>query len=854
MRLSNVIFGLLLLPTLCPAQTQNVSISGVVKDSSTSAPLSGVIVNLARFSRSDTTDASGAFLFNFTAAAGDLRTGPETRLRAGGDGALDIFLAHRSEVSVRAYSLNGRLLSSLSETWNPGGYGVPPPVAGTGVFLYRISLGGKEYSFKCTKMKSGPAGRPIRRDPLGGASRGDARTPGKKAIGSLVQDSLECTRDGYYTKKVATTLNARTLSIAMKPIVLPGGVRPGRWDLASARDSMMQVWVNPNGKTVDSIVATVSMYCISTATSFTFSVTGPFAMAQNGVVAIGDSIKLQFTETTVSGTFYTKQTIGMSTGRDCSWSNIIYFGGGGYMIQTQSHSYHSFTMPSPGIFTSVFYTLRITGEHGTVRKYPDRVWFLPGDSVELYATADTLYGFRGWSGVSAVFEGGRAKVGMNSDKTVVARFEPNFSLTVEAAHGSCQRIPWQSSYAPGDTVKLVPSANYEYRFTGWSGPVLRTSADTAWVSMDASKTVTANFSRIFYLWVTGQHGTAIMQPKKEYFLPGEMDTVRLIAKPDSGFRFLTWSGPTIGTSRDTAWVVVDTTKIITVEFGPDRIRGFYRVIPADDQVDALDFSPDGVDVAIAVKGAAHILDKATGVEKKWVGNNVIIYDVEYPANAGQLLITNWHGSSELWDITTGTMLHSYESHICGNAVSISPDQTKVAAGGFKTLKLFSRETAAVLDSFPGLLSTVKVITFSADGSKIAAGSDFDSSRVFDVSTKTLIKAIFGYGRAFRFSTDGAALRTMDCDGKLLTVDVATGAIRDTVSTRVSAQCAAFSPDGSTVGIGTWNRGISVVSAQTGAELLHFESQHPVTAVAFSPDGSEMLTGDLDGRTILWYVK
>jgi WD40 repeat protein len=855
MRFSKFLFALLFSGGVCLAQTQAVYINGIVKDSASFAPLSGVAVEFHRFSCRDTTDAAGAFLFDFTAAVKGIKAQPGTGLTVGRNGSLDITLVRKAVVNVRAYSLNGRLISAVAGTWNPGHYDVPPPVGASGVFLYRICLDGKQYAFRFTSMDNNQAIRSVRRGIVRSPSRENAATLEKNSLSFPAQDSLEFSKEGYYMKKVGVTWNMRNLTVLLKPIVLRGGVRPGRWDLASAWDSMMQVYVNPGGNSVDSIIATVPMHCISTTNGFTFRAAGPFAIPQNGVVAIGDSIKLQFTESTVTGTFYTKQSISMSTSQQCSWSDISYFGGGGYMIQTYTHTNHTFTMWGPVFFTSTYYTLRITANHGKVTKYPDKNSFLPGDTVELSAIPDTLYGFRGWSGVSAVLEGGRAKVGMNSDRTVVADFEPNFSLTIEAQNGSCERYPWESSYAPGDTVKLVARANFQFRFTGWSGAFLRTSADTAWVLMDASKTVAANFGVVYYLFVTGQHGTATASPTREYFLPGQNETVRLIANPDTGFKFMQWNGPTLRVSQDTAWVMMDTTKTIAIEFGPARIRGIFQASQSD-QIYALDFSQDGLKVAFALRGVAVIYDKNAGTPIKQLGGEeVIIHDLKYVSNGAQMLLTNWYGYAELWDIASGSKLRTFDGPASGgNSVALSPDGAKVATGDFKRLGLFSIETATQTDSFPGLLGTVKKIVFSLDGAKLAAGSQFDSSRVYDIASKTMITAIPGEGKGFRFSADATLLQTIDYSGMLLTIDLTSRAVLKTVNTGTNPQCADFSPDGSMVAAGTWNRGIKVWSAATGDLLFDFESESPVMAIKFSPDGSEILTGDLDGRALLWNAK
>jgi WD40 repeat protein len=70
----------------------------------------------------------------------------------------------------------------------------------------------------------------------------------------------------------------------------------------------------------------------------------------------------------------------------------------------------------------------------------------------------------------------------------------------------------------------------------------------------------------------------------------------------------------------------------------------------------------------------------------------------------------------------------------------------------------------------------------------------------------------------------------------------------------TATCAAFSPDGRHVAIGSHGSYAILVNSVTGRLAQEFRGHTEyITAVAFSPDGKQLLTGSMDERAILWDV-
>ena len=158
--------------------------------------------------------------------------------------------------------------------------------------------------------------------------------------------------------------------------------------------------------------------------------------------------------------------------------------------------------------TPTTYTLMISvasGGGGTVSPATGTHSYADGTSVNVTATASNGYEFTEWTGTGAPTPAttNPVSVTMNADKTLTANFRqsstPNpttYTLTTAATSGGTVS-PVASTYTyPADTtVRVTATASSGYEFTGWTGTGAPTPATTnpVTVTMNASKTLTANF-------------------------------------------------------------------------------------------------------------------------------------------------------------------------------------------------------------------------------------------------------------------------------------------------------------------------------------------------------------------------
>ena len=125
-----------------------------------------------------------------------------------------------------------------------------------------------------------------------------------------------------------------------------------------------------------------------------------------------------------------------------------------------------------------------------------------------------------------------------------AVFTQGFTLSIrynDSAGGTAIPNP-VGPYQPGQVVQLTVVANPGWQFTGWSNG-LTGNANPASITMDANKTVRANFAPIEYTLNlpagTNFRGSVSADPVKTVYAFG--DEVTLTATPNPNWKFSGWT-------------------------------------------------------------------------------------------------------------------------------------------------------------------------------------------------------------------------------------------------------------------------------------------------------------------------
>jgi len=133
----------------------------------------------------------------------------------------------------------------------------------------------------------------------------------------------------------------------------------------------------------------------------------------------------------------------------------------------------------------------------------------------------------------------------------------------------------------------------------------------------------------------------------------------------------------------------------------------------------------------------------------------------------------------VWDAVTGTHLQTLKGHSDSiRSVSFSPDGTKIASGSSdNTLRVWDAVTGAHLQMLKSHSSSVRSVSFSPDGTKIASESDDKTLRVWDAVTGAHLQTLEGHSDSVwsvSFSPDGTKITSGSSDNTLQVWHAVTG--------------------------------------------------------------------------------
>ena len=202
-------------------------------------------------------------------------------------------------------------------------------------------------------------------------------------------------------------------------------------------------------------------------------------------------------------------------------------------------------------------TANSTGGGAVTSPGEDTFTYDCGMEVALVATAEEGYYFVSWSGdVDTIgnINAPATTITMMGDYSITANFElippGQFVLTTSSTAGGSVTAPGEGNfpYDEGAVVGLVAEAEDCHEFVNWSGDV-DTVADvysaSTNITMDADKSVTANFALLSYnLTVDSTDGGDVTSPGEGTSACDCGTVVELVAEADLGWHFVEWTGDT----------------------------------------------------------------------------------------------------------------------------------------------------------------------------------------------------------------------------------------------------------------------------------------------------------------------
>ncbi len=152
---------------------------------------------------------------------------------------------------------------------------------------------------------------------------------------------------------------------------------------------------------------------------------------------------------------------------------------------------------------------------------------------------------------------------------VKLKAEPaEYTLTM-AVNGSGSTTPAVGghTYRAGTVVNITATPEPYWQFDNWTGDVANPNSATTTVTMDADKTVTANFSQaVTYTLTMAVNGDGSTTPPVGNHTYPSGTVVNITATPDAGWKFINWEGDVADPNSANTTVTMDADKTVIAVF------------------------------------------------------------------------------------------------------------------------------------------------------------------------------------------------------------------------------------------------------------------------------------------------
>jgi WD40 repeat protein/serine/threonine protein kinase len=135
-------------------------------------------------------------------------------------------------------------------------------------------------------------------------------------------------------------------------------------------------------------------------------------------------------------------------------------------------------------------------------------------------------------------------------------------------------------------------------------------------------------------------------------------------------------------------------------------------------------------------------------------------------NGSQAIVGGWIGAISLWDLPTGQLLWTNQSHQASvPAVALSPDEKLVATGSFdQTIHLLDAANGKLLRVFRGHLNEVWSVAFSPDGRWLISSGKDGTARLWDLQRAREPRQWWLNGNLLGFDSAGTEPVTRTTEG------------------------------------------------------------------------------------------
>ncbi|WP_437672231.1 pentapeptide repeat-containing protein [Sorangium sp. So ce131] len=265
-----------------------------------------------------------------------------------------------------------------------------------------------------------------------------------------------------------------------------------------------------------------------------------------------------------------------------------------------------------------------------------------------------------------------------------------------------------------------------------------------------------------------------------------------------------------------------------------------------DQVADIAFDPSGARLVTACHdGKVRIFDSSSGrLLMSLVGHAYWVTCLSLSADGTKIVSGSRDKTVRVWDAASGALLRCIEEQNMLFGVSISRDNSLVAAAVLKNVvRIWSTTTGRVVRELTGHEGPVVAVVFLPDGARVMTASWDKTVRLWDVQSGAQLQVLTGHTEIIRklvVSADGLRAVTGSDDKTARVWDiiesreikVLTGSLHQVISVGIS-------PDGQRVAAGSTSTILWDVNS--GIEVAQI-SRRGVYSIAFSPDGARIALG------------
>lgn len=275
-------------------------------------------------------------------------------------------------------------------------------------------------------------------------------------------------------------------------------------------------------------------------------------------------------------------------------------------------------------------------------------------------------------------------------------------------------------------------------------------------------------------------------------------------------------------------------------------------------VGAVAFSSDGSKIisSATTDKVMRLWDAKTGQVLKTFAHGSAIWKAGISPDGRRVFSGGWDKTVKLWDATSGRLIREQSGFELPQG-RFSPDGARLLIGSNSDtpmIQLQSAEDGRLVRNFGVDRDRRSVGAYSADASRII--STGNSIRLWDAASDTLINSYPAPGNNAYYSdvsTDGRrAILQLEDDKVLRVVDPVAGGELAMLRGPQSIKTARLSPDAGAVA-SVVEKTVNIYDLKAGrtVQTLKHNDTTGVTAVAFSPDGTRICVGDYDRYVKLW---